>query len=122
MRLASLCRSRQVTTSACRTPLFGQLLLMPHATVREAVALCLSLCAGQCGWREKLGCLQGLVDQILQFGRIVRPVLGITIAPPQVPPPPPGAPTLTAMPHSSQPVARRFATQPVRVDLRNRAM
>lgn len=27
---------------------------------------------------------QGLVEQILQYGRIVRPVLGITIAPPQV--------------------------------------
>jgi len=26
---------------------------------------------------------QGLVEQILQYGRIVRPVLGITIAPPQ---------------------------------------
>ena len=28
--------------------------------------------------------VRGLVDQILRYGRVVRPVLGITIAPPQV--------------------------------------
>lgn len=28
--------------------------------------------------------VKGLVDQILTYGRIVRPVLGISIAPPQV--------------------------------------
>ena len=28
--------------------------------------------------------MQGLVDQILVFGKVVRPVLGITLAPPQI--------------------------------------
>lgn len=28
--------------------------------------------------------VRGLVEQILKFGRVMRPVLGITIAPPQV--------------------------------------
>lgn len=27
--------------------------------------------------------VKGLVEQILKFGRVIRPVLGITIAPPQ---------------------------------------
>ena len=35
------------------------------------------------GFAIPVDSVKGLVDQILKFGRVIRPVLGITIAPPQ---------------------------------------
>jgi S1-C subfamily serine protease len=35
------------------------------------------------GFAIPIDTVKGLVDQVLQFGKIVRPVLGISIAPPQ---------------------------------------
>ena len=35
------------------------------------------------GFAIPVDSVKGLVDQILRFGRVIRPVLGITIAPPQ---------------------------------------
>ena len=36
------------------------------------------------GFAIPIDSVKGLVEQILKFGRVVRPTLGITIAPPQV--------------------------------------
>lgn len=36
------------------------------------------------GFAIPIDTVKGLVDQILQYGRVMRPALGITIAPPQV--------------------------------------
>lgn len=36
------------------------------------------------GFAIPIDAVQGLVDQILQYGQVIRPVLGITVAPPQV--------------------------------------
>lgn len=46
------------------------------------------ICAGRgassgVGFAIPIDTVTGLVEQILKFGRVVRPVLGITIAPPQ---------------------------------------
>ena len=35
------------------------------------------------GFAIPIDSVKGLVEQILQYGRVVRPILGITIAPPQ---------------------------------------
>lgn len=35
------------------------------------------------GFAIPVDSVKGLVEQILKFGRVIRPVLGITIAPPQ---------------------------------------
>ena len=48
----------------------------------------LSVCSGRgassgVGFAIPVDSVKGLVDQILRFGRVIRPVLGITIAPPQ---------------------------------------
>ena len=48
----------------------------------------LNVCAGRgassgVGFAIPIDTVTGLVEQILKFGRVVRPVLGITIAPPQ---------------------------------------
>ncbi len=40
------------------------------------------------GFALPIDAVQGLVDQILQYGRVLRPVLGVTLAPPQVGPGP----------------------------------
>ena len=45
-------------------------------------------CAGRgassgVGFAIPVDSVKGLVEQILKFGRVIRPVLGITIAPPQ---------------------------------------
>lgn len=47
-----------------------------------------SACSGRgassgVGFAIPVDSVKGLVDQILKFGRVIRPVLGITIAPPQ---------------------------------------
>ena len=49
----------------------------------------LYFCAGRgassgVGFAIPIDSVKGLVDQILQYGKVVRPTLGITIAPPQV--------------------------------------
>ena len=36
------------------------------------------------GFAIPIDSVRGLVDQILKYGRVVRPTIGITIAPPQV--------------------------------------
>lgn len=36
------------------------------------------------GFALPIDAVKGLVDQILQYGRVLRPVLGVTLAPPQV--------------------------------------
>lgn len=36
------------------------------------------------GFAIPIDSVRGLVDQILRYGRVVRPTIGITIAPPQV--------------------------------------
>jgi hypothetical protein len=44
--------------------------------VIEAMCVCVCVAATDA--------VQGIVQQVLQYGRVVRPVLGITLAPPQV--------------------------------------
>ncbi len=38
---------------------------------------------GRAGFAIPIDTVKGLVDQILTYGRVMRPVLGITLAPPQ---------------------------------------
>ena len=55
----------------------------------SALTDCRAVCAGKgansgVGFAIPIDGAKGLVEQILQYGKVVRPILGITIAPPQV--------------------------------------
>lgn len=52
------------------------------------MAACCAACAGKgassgVGFAIPVDTVKGLVDQILQYGRVMRPSLGVVIAPPQ---------------------------------------
>lgn len=59
---------------------------MPCRTLSCAVLTC--VCAGKgassgVGFAIPVDTVKGLVEQILQYGRVMRPSLGVVIAPPQ---------------------------------------
>jgi len=60
----------------CRVPVAG--------VDRVAVGVAGKGASSGVGFAIPIDQVKGLVDQILAYGRIVRPVLGISIAPPQV--------------------------------------